>query len=182
MSGIKTSSFLILFISVFISTVFAQETKKYVKGGVAFEYSQGWELTEKADKETSQISLSNAEADSQISIIVIHRPINSKEPMAEAKKRVIDPWITTLIDQYTRIAQVKIDRSEIKTEVAGQPADGVKLAFILDAQGGRVEACWALLEKRLVLFYIVGPDKKGGIASLGWESVRQTIRIAEREK
>lgn len=174
--------FIALLFVIFPLVACSQDVKKYAKSGLQFEYGKGWELTERTDKDTTLIALANAEADAQISIIVLTKPINSKEPLAEAKKQVVDPWISSLIDRYTTIAQVKIERSEIKIDVGGKPTDGVKLSFTLDGQEGRVEACWALLEKRLVLLYIVRPDKKAEIANPGWESVRGSIRITTPAK
>lgn len=169
---------IVLLVSAVVAS--SQEVKTYAKSGVTFEYAKEWELTERADKDTTQIGLSNAAADSQIAIIVVTKEINSKEPLTDAKKQVIDPWIASLIERYTTIAQVKIARSEIKTEVGGQPTDGVKLTFTLDGQEGQVETCWALLGKRLVLLYIVRPDKKADIVTPGWNLIRQTIRITTK--
>jgi len=171
-----------ILVTLFTCIANGQESKKYAKDGVAFEYSSDWQLTEKPGKDSNEIALSNAEADSQIRIIVIRKKMDSKEPMADAKKQVIDPWITSLINQYTNIAGIKIDHADIKTEAGGIAADGVKLTFVLDGQQGTAEACWVVLDKRLLLLYTVRPDKTAKTAVAGWDIVRQTIRVGAGEK
>ena len=182
MSFINKQLFVVILLMLSALAANAQESKKYAKDGVSFEYDADWELTEKVGKDSDEISLSNAGADSQISLAIVRKRVESKDPMPELRKQVIDPWIASMIDQYKKIANIDVQRSDVKTQVAGEPTDGVKLAFTLDGQQGSVEACWALLGKRLVLLYLLRPDKKAEKATPGWDRVRSSIRIGSEEK
>jgi acyl-CoA synthetase (AMP-forming)/AMP-acid ligase II len=82
-----------------------------------------------------------------------------------------------LIERYTNIAAIAFNRTEIKSEVAGKAVDGVALTFEFDGQGGKLEACWVLFDKRLVLMYIIRPDKMVEKADAGWDLARRTLRF-----
>ena len=169
----------VMLISIMAIAAAAQEKTIYTKNGLTFEYLKGWKVIEKAGTESDEIALSNAESDSQVTVIVLRKPMESKDP-AEARKRVVDPWLTSLQDLYQRIAMIKIDRVETKTMVAGQTVDSVDLLFELDRQKGKVEACWALFEKRLVLLYMVRPDRTAEKAEAGWQAIRESIRLEKK--
>lgn len=153
-----------------------QEVKKYSKDGVAFDYLPGWKVTDQTEPDLQQISISNTQTDSQILITVLRKRAESKDPMPELKKQVIDPWLTKLLGQYTQ-AGIKVEQSPASTEIAGQLATGSKLNFMLDGQAGTGETYWLLLEKRLFLLYIIRPEKMAEKATPGWDSIRNSLRV-----
>ena len=101
--------------------------------------------------------------------------------MPDLKKQVVDPWLTSLISQYTRVG-IKVERSSAATEVGGEQAEGVRLKFSLDNQPGSGDVYWPLLDKRLVLIYFIRPDKTSEKAAGGWDAIRKSIRVTSAGK
>lgn len=167
---------ILIHLVLFFDLASAQEAKTYSNAGVAFEYLSGWEMTEQSVNDAQQISLANKDADSQILIIILRKQSDSKDAMAALKKKVIDPWLTELLDQYTK-AGINFSREDSKTEIAGQVAEGSTLKFVLDEQPGRGEAYWIFIQKRLVLLYFIRPDKSAEKASVGWDTIRNSLRV-----
>lgn len=155
-----------------------QEAKKYSKGGVSFEYAAGSEVTDQPSQDSQRIILSNKDSDSQVMIIVLQKRVASGASMADIKKATVDPWLTSLTDQYTK-AGIAIERSPDTTEISGESVEGTKLKFSLDGQAGTGYAYWILLDKRLVLLYFIRPDKLAEKASAGWDVLRKSIRVGE---
>ena len=166
---------------VFSAVVTAQETKNYSKNGVGFDYLSNWELTEKSEKDTDEVAISNSDADARITVISLKKKFDSDD-LADARKRVVEPWIASLKNMYTNIAKVDVVQVETKIDAGGKTTDAVELKFNLDGQGGRVEAYWLLLEKKLVLVYMVRPDRTAEKAAVGWDLIRQTIRAEAKTR
>lgn len=167
-------------IFVFNLAAFSQEPeiKKYSKEGIAFDYISGWEISEQGDANQRRIMIVNSATDAQIMLTVLSAKAggNDQETLAKLKKQVVDPWLSQLIAGYEQ-ASIKILRSPLTTEAAGQKIDGVRLQFMLDDQPGTAEACWLLLEQRLILLYFIRPDKQAEKANQGWDRVRKNFRL-----
>lgn len=168
-------------LAIFIVSAKGQDSKKYSNGGVTFEYGSGWEPTEQVSPDSHQISLSNKAADSQILLIVLRKRVETKEPRADLKKQVVDPWLAKLMNGY-KDAGISVVREPANTEVGGQPAEGERLKFVFDGQLGGGEAYWALLDRRLVLAYFIRPDKTAEKASAGWNMLRKSLKVEAEKK
>lgn len=131
--------------------------------------------------DSQQISLSNKESDSQLLLIVLRKQVNSKEPMADLKKQVVDPWVAQLINQY-KVAGISVVREAAYAEVGGQQAEGMKLKFFLDNNPGGAEAYWVLLDKRLVMLYFIRPDKVSDKAEPGLEAIRKSLKVVSNKQ
>lgn len=168
---------IILTVAMFAS-VNAQSAsqKQYLKEGISFDYEKGWEITEQAAPDKNQIALSEKATDSQILIVILKKKIDSKDPMPDLKKQVIDPWLSGLLANY-KAAGVTVVRSAVSAIVGGQSAEGARLKFFLDDQAGGAEAFWTLVNKRLVLLYYIRPDKTAERSVAGWELVRTTLKV-----
>ncbi len=158
-----------------------QDKPAYAGNGISFNYPDEWEIKETTSKDTDEIAVSSSKADAQITVIVVKKLIEGKEPLADAKKRVIDPWVLSLAAQYA-VQKINLVRFNIKTEVGGLPTDGIQFKFFLDEQSGQIEICWALLEKRLILMYIVRPDRTAAAADVGWNLIRASLKTKAKEK
>lgn len=128
-----------------------------------------------------EIALADAGLDAQITLIVLRKPLESKD-IADARKRIVDPWLESLQKLYSGIAGITLARLDVKTDARGQATDGVQFKFILDGQGGMVEAYWVLLEKKLVLVYMVRPDRTAEKTGLNWDLIRKSLRLTEQNK
>jgi hypothetical protein len=181
MKKIRAFKMLVLttvFVAFFAGLTTAQETdlKKYAKDGLTFEVPTGWEVEEQPATGLQQIIIANKETDSQILLRVLNQKMESKDPMPELKKKVIDPWVTQLVDGYAR-NNIPLKQSPAATEVGAEKAEGIKLNFFLDDQPGGAEAYWVLLDKRLVLLYFIRPDKTSDKATLGWDAIRKSLHV-----
>jgi|GEM_PF-4419684 len=157
-------------------SVAAQETKRFSGHGIDFEYLSSWHLSEKSSKDTDEVALSSSQLDAQITVIVIKTPLETKD-IAEARKRVVDPWLDSLQKNYSTMAGTTLTRTNLKTEAGGQATDGVQFKFELDGQGGLVEAYWVSLDKKLVLVYMVRPDRTAESVLRNWDMIRRTIQL-----
>lgn len=158
------------------SASFTLAQEKYARNGISFDYEKGWELKESTQNETDEIALANTKADAQITIIVVKQSVVSKDA-ADARKRIVDPWLQNLETMYTN-AKIKFVRTEVKTDAGGMSVGGVQLKLDYDGQGGQVQVCWVLFEKRLLLLYMIRPDAKADKADPTWEKIRRSIRVA----
>lgn len=169
-----------LLLSLGVTAAAAQERSTYSKNGISFEYLKGWEVREKPGKDSDEIGLSNVESDSQVAVIALKKPLESDDP-AEARKRVVDPWLQNLQQQYQQLAGVQMARVETTTTVAGQKVDAVDFNFVMDGQQGKVQACWVLFEKHLVLLYILRPERTAEKANQGWEALRSSLKVEKKK-
>lgn len=177
-SKLTTAFLSLISIALFTALAAAQETnlKQYANNGVTFSFPGDWEMTEQSQLDMQRISLSNKETDSQILVTIVNQKTDSKEPMVELKKKVIDPWVKQLIEGYAK-AQLKFKQEEATAEIGSEKAEGMRLKFYLDERPGTAEAFWTLMDKRLVLLYFIRPDKTSDKANVGWDAIRKSIRI-----
>lgn len=161
------------------SVVFGQETRKFSNYGIEFDYLPNWQVTEKAAKEADEIAIANSDADTQITVMSVRKAIDSKEPES-INKQLFEPWLAQLTKMYT-LANVGVVRSDVMFPVNGASANGVRLTLDYGGEAGAVEAFWIRFDKKIVLVYMVRPDRTAAKAAAGWDLVRQTLR-AEKAK
>jgi hypothetical protein len=152
------------------------DDKGYADNGISFDYKSDWELVAEPTTDSQKITLSSKNADAQILIIVLRKRSESKDPMTDLNKQTIEPWLASLIAMYTGIG-MPVQRTSISSDIAGQAAEGAKLAFFLDDIGGTGEAYWAMLDRRLVLTYFIRPDKMAAKANVGWDTIRKSLKV-----
>jgi len=165
---------------VFVLTSIAQESKRYEKYGVEFEYRTDWLLNEKAAKEADEIALSSSEADAQITVVAVRKKLDGEDLAAEARKRVIEPWIAELTKMYS-LQGVTFERADTKVQAAGGVADAVQLKFDYGGERGQVDAYWSIFDRRMVLVYMIRPDRKAEKAAACWDLIRRTIKAQAKK-
>jgi hypothetical protein len=168
----------ILFLSSIVAV--AQEGQRYSKNGISFDYPDGWQMSEKQKAEGDEVALSNAAADAQILVITVNKKVDAKNA-DDARKRVFAPWLKTLEMMYTH-AKIGYTTYIESTDVAGVPADGVRLLLDYGGEPGTVKAFWILKDKRFVIVYMVRNDAKAAAANVGWDKLRESLRVEAAAK
>ena len=168
---------IVLFGCVFASAQTPSEAQRYAKGGLSFDYPNGWTVREMANQDTQELVLSRTNND--ISIIVsVHKGRITPEKMADAKKHFIDPYVkarATLFVQMGATPQASPDSSEI----AGVKAEGVNITASLGGESGAAKIYWALVGQRVVILTFFGPDNEIKRFAPAWDLVRTTLKIEE---
>jgi hypothetical protein len=160
-------------------TVFSQggpDTKRFNLGGLAFDYPSAWVLQDASSPEAQQLALGKADSEAQITIFAYRNHVTTAERVAEVKKVLVDPYISSTTKQLEQMAG-KVERSDAAGEFAGVKTEGVKLRVVLDGEAGGAEIYWAIISQRLVVLTFVGPDRALKQASPVWDKIRSTMQV-----
>jgi hypothetical protein len=166
---------------LFLVFVFAvqtpTDTKNFSADGLSFNYPNGWTLHDDTNSDAQQLTLARANSDVQIRVFA-HKGRVSTEKFPEAKKTFIDPYIASTNKQFVAMG-AKPEQSADSTEIAGQKAEGVKLAANL-GEPGAAKIYWALVGQRVVILTIFGPDREIKQFTPAWDMVRTTLQIEDK--
>lgn len=155
----------------------AQSVKTYVKDGLSFNYPSGWQLHDTSSPDKQEITLAAAASDVQIRLFVYRGNIATPEQLAEARSKLVEPYIEGNFKTFQRMA-AKPERSAATSEIGGVKAEGVKIRAVLD-EPGTAETYWALVGQRLVVMTFFGPDKDLKKLASAWDTVRSSVQTAE---
>jgi hypothetical protein len=173
---------LVVLICTAISYGQDQKGKQYDKNGLSFDYAEGWMvLTDRSSADSQELSIADPETDAQVLIILMKKRVESKDPMADLKKQSVEPWLARMVQGYENNG-IKVQREAAASEIAGQSAEGARLAFELDGQKGIGEAFWTVLDKRLLLTYFLRPERTAKKATVGWDLIRKSIKLETKTK
>lgn len=154
----------------------AGDGKQFDKDGVSFGYPAGWSIEDSSNQDLQQLTMTNPRSEAQIRIFV-HRGRISAEKMPDAKKSLIDPYIASTFRQFEDIAAKPV-RSSGSVDIGTTKAEGVIIRAMLD-EPGAAEIYWALINQRVVVLTLFGPDKALKQAAPVWEMVRNSLQIAD---
>jgi hypothetical protein len=173
-----TLNLLIVFFASVISVVqTASDSKTFSANGLSFNYPNGWTLQDDTNSDAQQLTLARANNDVQIRVFA-HKGRIAPEKFADAKKSFIDPYIASTNKQFVAMG-AKPEQSADSTEIAGQKADGVKLAANL-GEPGAAKIYWALVGQRVVILTIFGPDREIKQFTPAWDMIRTSIQIEDK--
>lgn len=177
MKVILKSLVIIVLSCIFASAQTPAEAQRYSKGGLSFDYPNGWAIQEVANQDTQDLVLSRTNSD--ISIIVsVHKGRITQEKMADAKKHFIDPYVKARANQFVQMGATP-KQSPDASEIGGVKAEGVNITASLGGQTGAAKVYWALLGQRVVLLTLFGPDSDLKRYAAAWDLVRTTLKIEE---
>jgi hypothetical protein len=168
--------FLLFLVLIFASQT-AADNKSFSANGLSFNYPNGWTLHDDTNSDAQQVTLARANNDVQIRVFA-HKGRVAPEKFADAKKAFIDPYIASTNKQFVAMG-AKPEQSADSTEIAGQKAEGVKLAASL-GEPGAAKIYWALVGQRVVILTIFGPDREIKQFTPAWDMVRTTIQIEDK--
>jgi hypothetical protein len=156
--------------------VAAQNPKHFTKDGLVFDYPEGWSITDESNSDAQQLTLSRADSNVQIRVFVHRGKVNTPDKLAQAKAKIIDPYLTYTEKQFVQMG-AKPERAAATTQIAGADAEGVRITAVLDGQPGEAGVYWVTVGERLVVLTLFGPDKAIKKAAPTWDAVRNSLKI-----
>jgi len=151
------------------------DTKNFAKDGLLFDYPAGWTLQDDSNGDLQQFTLSRADADAQIRIIV-HRGKIKPEKLPDARKAIIDPYIASIGNQFVSMGATPKQASD-SAEIGGVKAEGTKMTASIGGEPGAARIYWVLLDQRVTLLTYLGPDRDLNKFVAAWDLVRTSIKI-----
>ena len=156
----------------------AADAKQLSKDGLSFNYPNGWTLVDASNADAQSFNLGRADSDAQMRVFVFRTPVPTPERLAEAKKVLVDPYVASTMRQFEQMG-AKPQKSPASTEIAKVASEGVRIAASLDGIPGAAEIYWGVVGNRLVVLTQLGPDRALKLASPAWETIRNSIAIAD---
>lgn len=150
--------------------------KRFEKDGLVFDYVSSWELSDQSNAAAQQLVLTEKTLDAQIMIIALRGAITDSKQEEQAKAALIEPSITRLLKQYEESA-IKVERAQTTGDVAGSPAEGLRLRFEVDGQSGATDIYWRVISQRLVQLFFIRPDKTLDKSVGCWDAIRTSLRV-----
>jgi len=171
-----------LMLIVVLSCVFASaqttpDAQHFSKGGLVFDYANGWTVSDLSDDDAQQYTLARNNSDLQMRVFV-HKGRITQEKLPEAKKSFIEPYVKAIANQFRQMGATPTETADT-TEIAGIPADGVKISASLGGDPGAAKIYWALVGQRVVVLTLFGPDREIKQFTPAWDLFRTSLKIEE---
>lgn len=151
-------------------------TKHFAKDGLSFDYSDGWTIVDESNSDAQQLTLRRDDSDAMIKFFVHRGKVNSPDRMAQAKSKLIDPYVEFTAKQFLQMG-AKPERVPASTEIGGSTAEGVRIQAVLGSESGEAAIYWNTIGERLVVLTFFGPDKARKKATPTWDIVRNSVKI-----
>jgi hypothetical protein len=147
------------------------------KGGLAFDYPNGWTMNDISDDDAHQYSLANSGNDIQMRVFA-HKGRITVDKLPEAKKAFIDPYVGAIEKQFLAMG-VTPKKTPDTSEIGGVKADGVQLTASLGGEPGAAKIYWAVVGQRVVVMTLFGPDRDIKKYAPAWDLIRTSLKIEE---
>jgi hypothetical protein len=154
------------------------EGKQFIKDGLSFNYPSAWAYNDTSNADAQQMTFGRPDSDAQITVFVFRTALTTPERTAEAKKVLVDKYVASTMKSFEQ-AGAHPQSTPASSEIAGIPAEGVKIKASLDGVPGVAEIYSAVVGERLVVLTVLGPDRAVAKAVPAWDMIRGTIKIAE---
>lgn len=160
----------------FVTAVSQGDTKHFAKDGLSFDYANGWTISDDSNSDAQQLTLNRPDSDAIIKFFVHRGKVNTPEKLAQAKSKIIDPYVNFTEKQFVEMG-AKPTRTPASTEIGGTPAEGIRVVAILAGEPGEAGIYWATVGERLVVLTFFGPDKSLKKATPTWDGIRNSLKI-----
>lgn len=154
----------------------AQNTKHFTKDGLSFDYPDGWTLTDDSNSDAQELTLSRTDSEAQIRFFVHRGKVNTPEKLAQAKAKLIDPYLNHYEKQFAQMG-AKPERVAATAQIGGTNAEGVRITAVLDREPGEAGVYWTTVGERLVVLTLFGPDKAIKRVAPTWDAIRNSLKI-----
>ena len=161
----------------FASAQTPSDAKNFAKGGVTFDYPNGWNLQELNNEDALDLVLSRPDNDLMIKVFV-HKGRITPEKLPEAKKAFIDPYVNANNKQFVAMG-ADPKQAPDASEIGGVKADGVNISASLGGIPGAAKIYWALVGQRVVVLTLFGPDADIKKFAPVWDQVRTSLKVEE---
>ena len=175
-----------LMVIVVLSCVFASAqtqtpaaAQHFDKGGLAFDYPNGWTMKDMSSEDAQEFGFSNNAADIQMRMFV-HKGKVPADKLPAAKEAFIDPYVSQVEKQFVQMGATPT-KSTDTSEIGGIKADGVLLSASLGGEPGAAKIYWAIVGQRVVVLTLFGPDRDIKKFAPAWDLLRSTIKIEEQK-
>ena len=155
--------------------------KHFAKDGLSFDYPDGWVITDESNTDAQQLTLGRSDSPAMIKVFVHRGKVNTPEKLAQAKTKIIEPYVTYTEKQFVSMG-AKPQRADATTQIAGVNAEGVHLTAVLEGESGEAGIYWATVGERLVVLTLFGPDKALKKVQPSWDLVRNSLKIEANAK
>lgn len=150
--------------------------KHFSKDGLSFDYSTGWTVVDESNSDAQTLTLRRDDSDALIKLFVHRGKVDSPEKMAQAKSKLIDPYVEYTTKQFVEMG-AKPERAAANTEIGGATAEGVRIQAVLDRDPGEAGIYWTTIGNRLVVLTLFGPEKALKKATATWDTVRNSLKV-----
>jgi hypothetical protein len=150
--------------------------KHFTKDGLSFDYPDGWSVTDESTSDAQVLTLNRADSPAMIKFFVHRGKVNSPEKLAQAKAKIIEPYVSYTEKQFVSMG-AKPQRADATTQIAGLNAEGVHITAVLEGEAGEAGIYWATVGERLVVLTQFGPDKALKKMQPSWDLVRNSLKI-----
>lgn len=151
-------------------------TKHFAKDGLSFDYLNGWNIVDDSTSDAQQLTLARDDSDAMIKFFVHRGKVNTPEKLAQAKEKIIDPYLNYTEKQFEEMG-AKPQRTAATTQIGGVAAEGIRIIAVLDREPGEAGVYWITLGERLVVLTFFGPDKARNKATSAWDAVRNSLKV-----
>jgi len=167
---------------LFAFAAIAQTSNKhFTKDGLSFDYPDGWLVTDESNSDAQQLTLNRSDSAAMIKFFVHRGKVNSPEKLAQAKTKIIDPYVAYTEKQFVSMG-AKPQRADATTQIAGINAEGLHITAVLEGESGEAGIYWATIGERLVVLTLFGPDKALKKVQPSWDLVRSSLKIDANAK
>lgn len=167
----------VAFSVVFASAQTPSDGQHFAKGGLSFDYPKGWKLEESQGEDSTDLKLSRPDSEMMM-MVFIHKGRIKPEQLPDAKKSLIDPYISANMKQFVAMGATPKQAPDT-SEIAGIKADGVNITASLGGVTGAAKIYWAIVGQRVVVLTLFGPDTDIKRFASAWDLVRTTIKAEE---
>jgi hypothetical protein len=164
-------------ISLFVIVAQPQgDATHFSKDGLAFDYANGWSITDGSGQDAQQLTLTRANSDAQIVVFAHRGKVESPDKFAQAKKAFIDPYVKSMSDRFVQMGATP-KSSPANSQIGGVPAEGVKISAALGGEVAQASIYWLALENRVVMLTFFVPDSELKQTTAAWDVVRNSVKI-----
>jgi hypothetical protein len=153
------------------------ESKHFAKDGLSFDYPANWELKDESTGQMQFIQLVQPlrSGDVEYRIRVPREWLKSPQKELEAKKLIHDRYVDDFVRNLEG-AGLRPQRSAVTTEIAGGPAEGIRIR-VMDSNPGGMDSYYRIISDRFVDLSVIGGDRDITRAAPAWDLVRGSIQV-----
>jgi TonB family protein len=150
----------------------ALKNEHFEKDGLAFDYPNGWKLTDNSTDDAQDVVIDREGSTAQIAVIVQRGPITTCDFQAESQKITNEllQRIATRIDVATPLRP-----SPVRTSLGKSELDGVQLHGRMKAKPVTGDVYSVRLNRRFLSLVYLRADNQP--ANSAWDTIRRTLTL-----
>jgi hypothetical protein len=147
----------------------------FAKEGLSFDYPAGWQIADASTPQMQIIQLMHGDGFAELRVRVPREWLKSPDKEAHAKKIIQDKYVEDFVDSLQQNG-LRPTRSNATTEIAGGPADGVRIRAMLDREPGGMDSFYRVVSDRFVNLSQLGSEKEMAKSLAAWDMLRNSIQ------